>query len=117
MGTHSFRDLVVWQRSMDLAKAIYRLTQRFPREEIYGFTSQLRPAGVSVASNIAEGYGRGTKGEYRNFLSIARGSAIEIQTQLEIADELGLGDKPVLERTKELAEETSRLLWSTAHKL
>jgi four helix bundle protein len=64
MKTSSFRDLIVWQRAMELTTAIYRLTQQFPREEVYGLTSQLRRAGVSVASNIAEGYGRGTRGEY-----------------------------------------------------
>jgi four helix bundle protein len=72
MAARSFRELVVWQRAMQLATAIYKLTQKFPREEMYGLTSQLRRAGVSVASNIAEGYGRGTRGEYRNFLGIAR---------------------------------------------
>lgn len=117
MAARSFRDLVAWQRAMDLAMAIYKLTQQFPREETYGLTSQLRRAGVSVASNVAEGYGRGSKGEYRNFLNMARGSALEIQTQLLIARKLGYGDEPGLSRAESLAEETSRLLWSVAHKV
>lgn len=78
----SYRDLLVWQRSIQLSVAVYRLTGEFPREELYGLTSQLRRAAVSVASNIAEGYGRGSKGEYTNFLGIARGSVLEVQTQL-----------------------------------
>lgn len=102
---------------MQLATAICRLTQQFPREEIYGLTSQLRRAGVSVASNIAEGYGRGTKGEYRSFLNMVRASTLEIQTQLDIARELRFGDECSLAQTKGLAEETSKLLWVIAHKL
>ena len=70
----SFKDLQVWQRSIQLSVAIYRLTQDFPAEERFGLTSQLTRAGVSVASNIAEGYGRGSTGEYKHFLGIARGS-------------------------------------------
>jgi four helix bundle protein len=69
----SFRDLIVWQRAMQLTVAIYRLTQKFPREEIYGLTSQIRCAAVSVPSNIAEGQGRLSTGEFRQFLGIARG--------------------------------------------
>ena len=83
--SHSFRDLVVWQRSMQLTVAIYRMTQNFPREEQYGLTSQIRRSAVSVPSNIAEGHGRLNTGEYRQFLGIARGSNFEVQTQLEIA--------------------------------
>jgi hypothetical protein len=80
MAAKSFQELIVWQRAIELTTALYKLTQQFPGVEIYGLTSQLRRAGVSVASNIAEGYGRGTRGEYRNFLGIARGSTLEIQT-------------------------------------
>jgi four helix bundle protein len=87
----------------ELTTSLYKLTLRFPREEIYGLTSQLRRAGVSVASNIAEGYGRGTKGEYRNFLCMARGSTLEIQTQLVIARGLGFGEEREIARAEELA--------------
>jgi len=92
----SYRDLQVWQRSIQLSVALYRLTGNFPRQEIYGLTNQLRRAGVSVASNIAEGYGRASKGEYRNFLGRARGSTLEVQTQPVIAHELGLGEPALL---------------------
>jgi len=117
MATRSFRDLVVWQRAMELAILLYKLTQQFPRDEIYGLTSQLRRAGVSVASNIAEGYGRGTKGEYRSFLGIARASTLEIQTQLTISRELGFGEEAQISQAASLAEETSSMLWTMSHRL
>lgn len=113
----SFRELLVWQRAIELATILYKTTQKFPQEETFGLTSQLRRAGVSVASNIAEGYGRGTKGEYRSFLGMARGSALEIQTQLVIAGTLGFGDPLQIARAEELAEETSKMLWTIAHRL
>jgi four helix bundle protein len=96
---------------------LYKLTQQFPREEIYGLTSQLRRAGVSMASNIAEGYGRRTRGEYRSFLGIARGSTLEIQTQLVIARNLGLGDTHQISEAEKLADETSSMLWTITQKL
>jgi four helix bundle protein len=113
----SYRELQVWQRSIQLSVALYRLTRAFPREEIYGLTSQLRRAGVSVASNVAEGYGRGSKGEYRNFLGMARGSALEVQTQLVIARELGFGDPKLISGAENLAEETGKMLWAMMQKL
>jgi four helix bundle protein len=70
----SFLDLIVWQRAVDMTASVYELTDSFPRKEIYGLTSQLRRAAVSVASNIAEGAGRGSKKEFRQFLNVARGS-------------------------------------------
>lgn len=117
MAAKSFRELVVWQRAMELATTLYTLTQKFPREEMYGLVAQLRRAGVSVASNIAEGYGRGTRGEYRNFLGMARGSTLEIETQLAIARCLGFASEREIARAESLAEETSKLLWTITHKL
>jgi four helix bundle protein len=81
----SYRDLLVWQRAIQMSLAIYRLTSDFPKEELFGLTSQVRRAGISVASNIAEGRGRLSKGEYRQFLGMARGSNAEVETQLVIA--------------------------------
>jgi four helix bundle protein len=81
--SQSFRDLLVWQRAMQLTESIYRLTQDFPRAELYGLTSQIRRCAASVPSNIAEGQGKGSHGEFRQFLCIARGSTCELQTQLE----------------------------------
>ena len=87
----SYRDLIVWQKATALVTEIYRATQGFPREEMFGLTSQRRRSAVSVASNIAEGQGRLSKGEFRQFLGQARGSLIEMETQVVIA-ELGLSD-------------------------
>jgi four helix bundle protein len=92
----SYRDLKVWQRAIQMTLAIYRLTTGFPKEEMFGLTGQIRRAGVSVASNIAEGYGRGSKGEYKQFLAMTRGSNLEVQTQLFLATELGYGNSAQL---------------------
>jgi len=117
MTTTSYRDLKVWQRAFELSVVIYRLTAGFPREELFGLTSQLRRAGVSTPSNIAEGYGRGSKGEYKQFLAIARGSNLEVQTQLAIAKELGFGDPKALDLTVSLSEEVSKMLYALISKL
>src|ERR1035437_4851243 len=98
----AFRDLQVWQRSIQLTVVVYRLTQNFPREEIYGLTSQIRRAAVSVPSNIAEGQGRLTIGAFRQFLGIARGSNYELQTQLEIARSLGFGNPELIDEAESL---------------
>jgi four helix bundle protein len=106
----SFRDLQVWQRSIQMSVSIYRLTQGFPREEIYGMTSQMRRSAVSVASNIAEGHGRLSTGEYRQFLGMARGSNFELQTQLEIARALGFSDPRILEEAEGLSFEVGKMI-------
>ena len=85
----SYRDLIAWQRAMKLVTAIYGATQAFPRDELYGLTNQLRRAAVSVPSNIAEGQARFSPKEFHRFLSIARGSLVEIETQILIAQNLG----------------------------
>jgi four helix bundle protein len=97
---NTYRNLRVWQRSIDLAESIYRLTAAFPPSEMYGLTSQMRRAAVSIASNIAEGWGRRSRKEYGRFVLIARGSNDELQTQLVIAERLGFG------KAKELAGAT-----------
>jgi len=106
----SYRDLLVWQRSIQLSLAIYRLTIGFPKEELFGLTSQIRRAGVSVASNIAEGHGRLSTGEYKQFLGMARGSNAEVETQLVIAKELGYGNTQVLNEAEGLAGEVGKML-------
>lgn len=108
----SFQDLVGWQRAIQLSVAIYKLTASFPKEELFGLTSQLRRAGVSVASNIAEGYGRTSTGEYKHFLGMARGSLSEVQTQLVITRELGYGSLEALATTQGYADEVGRLISS-----
>jgi len=106
----SFRDLLVWQKAIQLSVAIYRLTKDFPREEIYGVSSQIRRAAVSVPSNIAEGHGRLGTGEYRQFLGIARGSNFELQTQLEIARALKFGKPELLDEAEGLSFEVGKMI-------
>ncbi len=90
----SYEDLIAWQKSMDLAEKVYRVTEVFPDREKYGLVSQLRRAAISVPSNIAEGQGRFSTGEFKQFLGHARGSLYEVQTQLRLANRLGyLKDK------------------------
>jgi four helix bundle protein len=95
---------------MEMTVCVYALTKAFPREEIYGLTSQLRRASVSVASNIAEGRGRMTDGEFRQFLGIAQGSTYEVQTQLLVAGRLNIGDETLLGKAEALGIETSKML-------
>ena len=104
----AFKELLVWQKSMDLVKRVYVLVKRFPAEERYALCDQVRRAVVSVPSNIAEGNGRVSNKDYAHFLSIARGSLFETLTQLEVARQLGYIDaQPQLE---ELAAEITRML-------
>jgi four helix bundle protein len=113
----SFKDLIVWQRAVEMSVMVYNLTASFPRSEQFGLTNQLRRAAVSVASNIAEGYGRSTRGEYLVFLGHARGSNCEIQTQLVIADALNFGTEQLRYSAQELSEEVSRMLVAMMTKL
>ena len=85
MRTQSFKDLIVWQKSRDLAVKIYKITEHFPRSELYGLTSQMRRASVSISSNIAESYHRFHHKEKQQFLAIAFGSGSEVESQIEIA--------------------------------
>jgi len=89
-GIQSYRDLKVWQQAMDVAEVCYHLTRRFPREEIYGLTSQIRRAAASVPANIAEGNGRDTRREYIQFLRVAQGSLKELETHVILCTRIGL---------------------------
>lgn len=113
----SFKDLVVWQRAVQLSLEIYRLTAAFPPAEKFGLTSQMRRAAVSIASNIAEGYGKSTKGEYVQFLGHARGSLCELQTQQIIAEALGFGIKKTHEPVERLSADVSRMLIALMNRL
>jgi four helix bundle protein len=112
----SYRNLIAWQRAMGLVTGIYGATRGFPRDELYGLTNQLRRAAVSVPSNIAEGQARFSRREFHYFLSIARGSLVEIETQLCIAQNLGyLSTKqaqPLLTQTAELGRILNGLIAS-----
>ena len=110
MSNSRYQDLVVWQKAMSLAKAVYQLTKGFPDDERFGLTSQLRRAVVSIPSNIAEGQGRLTKGEFKQFLGTARGSVFEVETQLLLASDLSYIDPVVSKTTLELSGEVSRML-------
>ena len=87
---HNFQELLVWQRSMDITEKVYKISVDFPKEEKYGLTSQIRRSAVSIPSNIAEGAGRNTNGEFKNFLGIASGSSNELFTQLILSHRLDL---------------------------
>ncbi len=102
---------------MQLATEIYKLTQGFPREETYGLASQLRRAAVSIPSNIAEGHGRSGIGEYRHFLWIVRASNFELQTQLEIARSLKMGDSKLLKESEALSQQIGKMLYALLDKL
>lgn len=106
----SHKDSIAWQKSMELARAIYKATQHFPPAERFGLTNQLRRAAVSVPSNIAEGKGRLTSGELLQFLGIARGSTLELQTQLELAASLDFGDAAELAAVQLMVSELIRIL-------
>ncbi|HEX5653167.1 MAG TPA: four helix bundle protein [Chitinophagaceae bacterium] len=98
MGMHKYRELKIWQRSMDFAVEIYKVTAGFPKEERYGLCSQLRSSYVSVASNIAEGAGRGTNNQFKRFLEFAMGSINEAQTQIELSFRIGYINSETCER-------------------
>ena len=106
----SFKDLTVWQRAIQLTVAVYKLTSEFPDAEKFGLTNQMRRASVSIASNIAEGYGKSSKGEYLLFLGHARGSCAEIETQIVISRELGSGSQVRIDSADSLMNEVSKML-------
>ena len=106
----SYRDLIVWKKSMAFVLEVYRRTQAFPKIETYGLTSQLRRAAVSVPSNIAEGQARRTTGEFKQFLGNARGSLVEVETQILIAHDLGYLEHDQTETLLEAAAEIGRML-------
>lgn len=110
MGGQTYRDLEVWQRNMDSVVQIYELTKLFPREEQFGPTNQIRRAAVSVPSNIAEGQGRLHEADFLRFLSIARGSLTETETQLWIAVNLKYVSKEQAQEAWTLAQQVGRLL-------
>jgi len=106
----SYRDLIVWTRSIELVKAIYKLTDNFPKSESYGLTSQMRRAAISISSNIAEGKARGTRKDYRHFLLNAFGSGAELETQLTIAKELQFALENEVKVSENLLTEVMKML-------
>jgi four helix bundle protein len=108
--TRHFRDLLAWQKAMTLARGVYRETDAFPKKEVFGLQGQMRRAAVSVPSNIAEGHGGLNDGHFRQFLGTARGSLFELQTQMELATDLGYLDKNAVTHLMEQSEEVARLI-------
>ncbi len=105
-----YSDLVVWQKAMDLVTDIYRLTATFPAEERFGLASQARRAAVSIPSNIAEGHGRKASGAYLNHISIALGSLMELETQIQIASRLGFAHQDEISTSLGKTEEIGKML-------
>jgi four helix bundle protein len=114
---NSFRELIVWQKGMALVTSVYGFTRGFPKEEIYGLRDQIRRAAVSVPSNIAEGYGRQSTQDYIRFLQISRGSLYELETQLEIAANLGFLEPDTFVKLDDAAREIERMLSALIHKI
>jgi len=108
--TRHFRDLIVWQRAMDLARAVYVQTEEFPKSETFGLRMQMRRSAVSVASHIAEGHGKLTDAELRKSLGSARGSLYEFETQNELASDMGFIEKDSAGKLLDLATETAKLI-------
>ena len=106
----SYRDLIVWQKAMALAQQVYRLTEDLPKREAYGLVNQIRRAAVSVASNIAEGYGKLSDLQFRHFLGNARGSLYEMQTQLELGANIGYVNKETEGHLMAQCREVARLI-------
>ena len=114
---NSYRDLLVWQRGIDLVESVYKATKSFPRQEVYGLTAQMRRAAVSVTSNIAEGHGRRHLGDYLHHLSIANGSLFELETQLLVALRLTYVSQSEVEALSRLSGEVGRMLAGLARAL
>lgn len=113
----SYRDLLVWERSMDLAVGAYTLSRNYPRDELFGLTSQTRRAAASIAANIAEGYGRSTKPAYLNFLRIAQGPLKELETHLILAERVAVTPPGSTDELLDLADELGRMLTGLIAKL
>jgi len=107
---HSYKDLIVWQKSMDLVVLVYELTEKYPKSELYGLTSQTRRSAVSIPSNIAEGRRRSTRKDYRNFLVIAYASGAELETQLELGRRLKYLSESDFQKVNGLLEEVMKML-------
>jgi len=117
MKVESYENLIVWQKPMDVVYAIYKLTENFPREEIYGLTSQMRRAAVSIPSNIAEGSRRSSRKDFRSFLINAYGSGAELETQIKIAKHLGYNLEGNYDKIDLLLIEVMKMLNSLISKL
>jgi len=107
---NTYKDLIVWQKGIDLVMAVYKLTEKFPKTEIYGLTSQMRRAAISIPSNIAEGRRKNSPNDYRRFLLISFGSGAELETQIIIAKKLNFADFDDYKISEDLLNEIMRML-------
>ena len=116
MTVQHYQQLIAWQKAIDVVTAVYQATARFPKEELYGLTSQMRRAAVSIPSNIAEGQGRKSRGEFQHFLGIAKGSLFELETQVVISVRLrflnAIDTKPLEDKIHELGRIVNGLVAS-----
>jgi len=108
----TFRDLKIWQKAMSLVTEVYRITTHFPDSEKYGLVSQIRRSAVSIPSNIAEGYGRNSNGEFQRYLNISMGSLFELQTQIEIAQNLDYFENDSGAKMYDMSREIERMMSS-----
>ncbi len=113
----SYKDLIVWQKSMDLAELVYHFSEILPSSENFGLKSQIRRAAISIPSNIAEGYGRQSSGSYKQFLMVARGSLLELETQIELSVRLKYLDKEKVSKLESNIVEISKMLTSLISKI
>ncbi|HOF19572.1 MAG TPA: four helix bundle protein [Phycisphaerae bacterium] len=110
MAIRDYKDLIAWQKGMDLVEAVYRFSKSLPADERFGLVSQVRRSAVSIPANVAEGFGRSTRAEYARFLDIALGSANEVETHLLVSGRLGYANGNNLEAVLELTGEIQRIL-------
>ncbi|GAA4959596.1 four helix bundle protein [Algibacter aquimarinus] len=113
---NNYKELKVWQKSMELAEEVYKITSNFPKEEKFGLISQIRRSAISIPSNIAEGAGRNSNKEFRNFLGIANGSSNELNTQLILSIKIGFIQENNLELAFSLMNEVQKMLFSLINK-
>ncbi len=116
MKISTYKELIVWQKSIKLVREVFLLTSKFPKSEIYGLVSQMRRAAVSIPSNIAEGYGRRSHKEYLQFYAIAYGSSLELETQLIITKNLGFAGEKELNGIMSLLTEVIKMLYVLTYK-
>lgn len=114
---NNYRELKVWQKSVDLAIEVYEITKGFPKEEFYGLVSQIRRSAISIASNIAEGAGRNSAKDFNKFLGISYGSTCELDTQLIIANKVKLIDDLALRSVQNKIDEIQKMNWSLKRSL
>ncbi len=114
---NSFRDLIVWQKSKELVLLVYKSLKKFPSDEKFCLVSQIRKCSISIPSNIAEGYGRNSTKDYIRFLQISKGSLYELETQIEIAKDLGYLEEPETTTILKQSDEIDKILFSIIKRL